>query len=247
MISALLYEWRRLWSVKSTWIVGGIYLFIVGFLGAGPIFLVKEENVQSWAGLYATPSTVLALVALSVVSAQAFGHEYRYGLIRLTLSEFPMREKVLIAKTLITSLYVTIMLFLAWCLLGVIGLVAGNKVSSTARGFSIGGERIPTLLEVFLWTIGYCLISFSVALLTRNLALGIVLPLLLDTLIEPLLGLINQITKDRIEWIVSNLPMTNASAWLQQDSNYSSPGLIFMAWVIAIYLLATARFAFKDA
>lgn len=246
-MSALLYEWRRLWSVRSTWIVGGIYLFIVGFLGAGPVFLVQEVNIQSWAGLYSTPSNVLALVALSVVASQAFGHEYRYGLIRLTLSEYPAREKVLLAKTIVTVTYVSIMLLIAWAVLGIIGALAGDRVSSHVAGFSLGGSRIPSLFEVFLWTVAYCILAFSIALLARNLALGIVLPLLLTTLIEPLLGVIDQVANHRISWLVNNLPMTNAQAWLNHDDNYANAGLIFAAWVIGLYLLATARFAVKDA
>lgn len=246
-MSALLYEWRRLWSVRSTWIVGGIYLFIVGFLGAGPVFLVQEVNIQSWAGLYSTPSNVLALVALSVVASQAFGHEYRYGLIRLTLSEYPAREKVLLAKTVVTVTYVSIMLLIAWAVLGIIGALAGDRVSNHVAGFSLGGSRIPSLFEVFLWTVAYCILAFSISLLARNLALGIVLPLLLTTLIEPLLGVIDQVANHRISWLVNNLPMTNAQAWLNHDDNYANAGLIFAAWVIGLYLLATARFAVKDA
>ena len=247
MISALIYEWRRLWSVRSTWIVGAIYLFIVGGLGAGPVFLVQEVNIQSWAGLYSTPSNVLALVALSVVAAQAFGHEYRYGLIRLTLSEYPARERVLLAKTAITIAYATIMLVIAWAMLGVIGALAGDRVSSHVQGFTLNGSRIPSLFDVFLWTIAYCILAFSISLLARNLALGIVLPLLLATLIEPLLGVINQVAKNRISWLVDNLPMTNANNWLNMEDAGSNAGLIFAAWVIGIYLLATARFAVKDA
>lgn len=247
MISALTYEWRRLWSVRSTWIVSAIYLFIVGFLGAGPIFLTQEVNLQSWAGLYSTPSNVLALVALSVVAAQAFGHEYRYGLIRLTLSEFPARERVLFAKTIVTLTYVTIMIIIAWSELGLIGLLAGDKVTSSTNGFTLSGPHIPSLSQIYVWSLAYCLLAFSISLLSRNLALGIVLPLLLTTLIEPLLGVINQVADNRINWLVSNLPMTNANSWLNDTSASANSFLIFAAWVISIYLLATARFAAKDA
>ena len=247
MISALMYEWRRLWSVRSTWFVSGMYLFVITFLGAGPIFLVKESSNQSWAGLYSTPSNVLALVVLSVVAAQAFGHEYRYGLIRLTLSEFPARERVLIATTAMIVVYTSIMLLLAWSVLGLIGVIAGDKVSSDVKGFSLNGPHIPSMLQIFLWSIAYCIFAFSISLLTRNLALGIVLPLLLSTLIEPLLGVINQVANNRIRIIVDNLPMTNANDWLNDTSTNSNSALIFAAWVIGVYLLAAARFASKDA
>lgn len=246
-MSVLTYEWRRLWSVRSTWINSGIYLLIVGLIGAGPIFLTQETIVQSWNGLYSTPSFVLALVALSVVAAQAFGHEYRYGLIRITLSEFPARERVLIAKTIMTIIYVGIMLIVAWAMLGIIGLLAGERVSSNVEGFSLVGTHIPSLTEVLLWSIAYCILAFSVSLLARNLALGIVLPLLMTTLIEPILGVINQLSENRINWIVNNLPMTNGQAWLNHDATFNNAGLIFTAWVLGSYLLAATRFAFKDA
>ena len=75
MISNLVYEWRRLWSIRATWIMTFMYLVIAGLLGAGPLFLGDGAfGTQTWAGLYSTNANFLCLVMLSVVASQFFGH-----------------------------------------------------------------------------------------------------------------------------------------------------------------------------
>ena len=100
MKSALVFEWRRLWSVRATWIMLLVFVSANTFFGIFPLFSARQEGMQSWIGLYNTPANFLSLVLISVVAAQVFGHEYRYGTIRLTLTEFPKREVVLFAISL---------------------------------------------------------------------------------------------------------------------------------------------------
>ena len=249
MISALRYEWRRLFSIRSTWIISGLYLALVGALGLIPIFSAGPGQTQSWSGLYSTPGNVLSLVLLSVIAAQSFGHEYRYGVIRLTLSEFPVREKILIAKTLILSTYVLTMTLLAWAVLGLGALIAGNeRVNSEAVGYSISGSNDKThMWQVLTFGIGYCILAMSITMLSRNLALGVTLPLLLATLIEPLIGAVLVMIKESFEPITKYLPLSSAQAWVVNAAGWPQAGLVFAAWVVGIYFLATFLFIKRDA
>ena len=250
MISALRYEWRRLNSIRSTWIISAMYLALVCVIGLIPVFLARPGTLaQSWAGLFSTPGNVLSAMLLSVVAAQTFGHEYRYGVIRLTLSEFPVREKILIAKTLIMSAYVIGMTLLAWAVLGLGGLVAGKeKVNSIAGGHTISGSDNSTQMwQVLAFGIGYCIFAMSITMLSRNLALGVTLPLLLATILEPLISGLLGMIREWLDSVTHYLPFSSAQAWVVNAPGWPQAGLVFAAWVVGIYFLATFFFIKRDA
>ena len=252
MLSSLLYELRRIRSIRATWIVSGIYLVSVGLLGALPIYLGRHDAksfvIQSWKGLYNTPANFLSVVLLSVIASQSFGHEYRYGTIRLTLSEFPRRERVIAAKSVVLAGYVILMTFLAWSVLGLVGRFApAGSMDSRAPGFILG-EGVPAdLWKVLVYGLGYAFIAFSISTITKNLALGIVIPLLLATVIEGLFTLINTLLNDRLLWLLHALPISNANAWLYGSQTLPHGGLVFAIWVLALYAGATALFVRRDA
>ena len=249
MIANLVYEWRRLWSVRATWIMTFVYLVITGLLGAGPLFLGDGGfGTQTWKGLYSTNANFLCLVMLSVVASQFFGHEYRYGTIRLTLTEFPKRERVVLAKTLLLALYVTLATILGWAVLGVVGSIAPEgSIGTNGPGLSINGGEPSELWQVLVFGFAYCLIAMSLTMITRNLALGIVLPLLLSSIIEGLIVLFAGLANGKMDWIVDALPFSNGTAWLTNLPDQPNAGLIFAAWVSGTYLIGSAMFFKRDA
>lgn len=249
MISNLVYEWRRLWSVRATWIMTFVYLVVAGLLGAGPLFLGDGSfGTQTWAGLYSTNANFLCLVMLSVVASQFFGHEYRYGTIRLTLTEFPKRERVVLAKTLVLAVYVTISTFLGWAVLGVIGAIAPEgSIGTEGPGLNINGGESSELWEVLVFGFAYCLIAMSLTMITRNLALGVVLPLLTFSVIEGLVTLFAGLAKGKMDWFVDALPFSNGTAWLTHLPDQPNAGLIFLAWVVGVYVIGAAMFFKRDA
>ena len=249
MIANLVYEWRRLWSVRATWIMTFVYLVITGLLGAGPLFLGDGGfGTQTWKGLYSTNANFLCLVMLSVVASQFFGHEYRYGTIRLTLTEFPKRERVVLAKTLLLVLYVTLATILGWAVLGVVGFIAPEgSIGTEGPGLSINGGEPSELWQVLVFGFAYCLIAMSLTMITRNLALGIVLPLLLSSIIEGLIVFSAGLANGKMDWIVDALPFANGTAWLTNLPDQPNAGLIFAAWVAGTYLIGSAMFFKRDA
>jgi hypothetical protein len=87
----------------------------------------------------------------------------------------------------------------------------------------------------------------SLTMITRNLALGIVLPLLVFAVIENLIVLFSGLAKGKMDWIVDILPFTNGTAWLTNLPDSPNAGLIFAAWVAALYLIGSAMFFKRDA
>ncbi len=78
MKTALVFEWRRIWSVRATWIMLLAFVSANGFFGIFPLFSARQQSMHSWLGLFNTPANFLSLVLISVVGAQVFGHEYRW-------------------------------------------------------------------------------------------------------------------------------------------------------------------------
>jgi ABC-type transport system involved in multi-copper enzyme maturation permease subunit len=226
-----------------------VYLAVTGLLGAGPLFLGDGGfGTQTWKGLYSTNANFLCLVMLSVVASQFFGHEYRYGMIRLTLTEFPKRERVLLAKTIILAAYVTISTFLGWAVLGVVGFIAPEgSIGTEGSGLNINGGEPSELWQVLVFGFAYCLIAMSLTMITRNLALGIVLPLLMSAVIEGLITLFAGLANGNMDWLVDILPFSNGTAWLTNLPDAPNAGLIFAAWTIGMYLIGSAMFFKRDA
>lgn len=248
MVNALIFEWRRIVSIRATWIMLFIFIAINSVFGILPLFLSDELGMQNWLGLYNTPTNFLSLVILSVVGAQVFGHEYRYGTIRLTLTEFPKREVIMLAKSLMLAAFVVFSVVLSWAVLGLLALFAPEgSISDKNVGYTIGPNTPADLWKVMLYVLAYVFLAMSIAAISRNLALGIVLPLLMSTVIEGLLTILNQLAKNRFDWFIDIMPFENANDWLGDGGLYTSPGLTYAAWVVGFYLLATVLFFRKDA
>ena len=246
MIAALKYEWRRLWSIRATYVVSVTYLALVGLVAGIPIFLSKPIVAISWKTLYSTPAFFLCAVVISVIAAQTFGHEYRYGLIRLTLSEFPNRSIVILAKSIILTVYILGMTVLAWSVLGLIGILAPEGAIETgATGMSPVGVEVSALWVVPTFTIGYCFFTMSVTMITRNLPLGITVPLLLAAFVESLATVLIAMVNHNGGWMNNNLPMSNGLAWV--NGGGSGHGVVFGCWVLALFAIGSALFVKRDA
>ena len=87
----------------------------------------------------------------------------------------------------------------------------------------------------------------SLTMITRNLALGIVLPLLIFAVIEQLIQLFANLANGKMDWIVEILPFVNGNAWLTNLPDTPNAGLIFAGWVVGLYLIGSAMFFKRDA
>jgi ABC-2 type transport system permease protein len=285
MIPALRYEWRRLITLRSTWI-----LLLLATATTVLLALLQVSLAEDFAGIDGrapidlvidNAHNPISLTLISVVTAMTFGHEYRYGLVRLTLTSLPRRGRVFLAKTLISAVYA----FVAYGL----GLLA-----SFATAYAFGDERVrfrsltartrnssdadlgqwssvlwEDLVRAAGYVVLYSLIAMAIALLLRNLALGVIIPLIASTLVEPLLlGFL----ETRALWLNDVLPFTNGALFLDWSAtgdpittsgsaadplaldyatgNPITPpraGLVFTAWTAMLLASAYALFETRDA
>jgi ABC-2 type transport system permease protein len=193
MNGALAYEWRRITSVRSTyWFSGMAILFsaLIAFFiavsfsssdftngGISNFFQASTLVVTAGASVLFVP--VLSAPFCAVIGAMSFGHEYRYGIIRQTLTAIPDRMTVFVAKLAV---------LVAW-LLGVMLVTVVINIGLGALfldNFSLHSEALRPIINYVLYNVAWGISGFGLAALLRNLAGALVAVLVYPLVVEPI-------------------------------------------------------------
>jgi ABC-type transport system involved in multi-copper enzyme maturation permease subunit len=254
MSRILAFEWRRAVSLRSTWgflalgmamlvfIAWAAMIFNAAQEGAEPGAEPSMEGVASFDG-----GGPLGILVLTTVSAQAFGHDYRDGTMRLVLSQFPKRAKVFLAKVTVPSGFVVVTILLA---LG-ISLVGAALLFDVAPQQGWGEVAAIGLRQVGLG-LWWGLIVIGVTALIRNLAAGIIISLVFALILENLaIGLLVRTDPttgeevSRAPLLTENLPFTNALQWAFEGGGRAAT--VAVVWAVGVLGLACALFIRRDA
>jgi ABC-2 type transport system permease protein len=258
MTAALRYEWRRITTVRSTWIcliiaaLVGIGSGLLGYLVSFQTF-TPPGDVTRW---YLAVTFLLAITNVLglVIGAQAIGQEYRFDIIRLTLTAFPYRARILTAKVLVVIVWAMI-LGLTTMLAGLLTAAAFGHVLPDG---GITGEYWSRLVVSLVVVVGWALIGFAVACVTKQTALGIVLPLVWGLVVETaLVGILGSGTSPKLPWLNYVLPFVNSTRAVEvadsgsisvvnQLSGWSALG-VFYVWIVAFAVGAYLLFIKRDA
>lgn len=231
-MTAIRYELFRLRSIRSTTILAACLVL------AGPVAgaLQRNADLSSSAGLHQVIGLIsqLMMIVASVIPAQAIGQEYRFGLIRQTLTLFPKRTGILAAKWLVSSTIATLASICS-CLLA---LVAAAIVSGSAVDY---GSAATMLLRLALYLFVYFTIVFAVTVLTRQTALGVILPLLFTLFIEG--GLLETLLKIPAEF----LPFGSGGEFRVAETGAWSQLAVFAGYAVLAYVVGLVVFRSRDA
>ncbi len=257
MTGVLRYEWLRLRTVRSTWvlIVFGIVLpvaltFFVAWSTAG--FLIEGDQAgpggpgsEGFAPAGLSGATVLLLGSLLVtIGAAAFGQEYRHGLIRITLAAFPHRNTVFIGKTIMVIVVVAITTVVAIILIAIanhLGLLLGGASASTDVAGSLQVQVRALLVVLF-----FVLAALAITALTRNQPIGILVPIIAAAVVEPIITLIASLQD--WTWITWVLPFNGALAAVATTGTEAWGHLaVALVWLLAILIPAWVLFIRRDA
>ncbi len=172
--SALLAEWRKLTSVRSTmWTL--VSLVVVG---AGLTILICALNAEWLAsdaadespGSFVTWGMNIAQLTAVVLGVLAVSTEYATGMIRTTFAAVPSRGRVLAAK----SVLVVAVLFVAGTLTTLAGYLAGNWfLDREGVGVPLEGDALRAMYGGGLYLAGLGLFAVAVAFLLRHTAAAI--------------------------------------------------------------------------
>lgn len=250
MTAALRYEWVRVTTVRSTWIslaLTFVGVLLLSYLSSSPYYQAFDaagepigEPFVPWFESFAQP-LVFAAIFASVVAAQSLGQEYRFGIIRLTLTAFPKRGQILIAKAMLV----------------VLTAVAFTAVSYLASWLALVARGYPTppdgstdvdatfLLRGLVYVVLWALSAWALAGLTRQTAIGIAVPIVSGLIVEQILG---AVLSDRAPWLAEVLPWSSATRWPGDEPGAGWYGLgVFALWVAVLVALEVVSFLRRDA
>ena len=255
MKAAFLYEWRRAVTLRSTWWIAGsalvtsLFFTWVAFkietgvsnVSDGPLALAKHTSfaivVNSMQGPYQIVTTIIAAFA-----AMAWGHEYRYGLTRVTFSSFPRRGEVFLAKTSVILIVTTLIwLVMTSSSVGLLKLIDSKKQISFNFFEKLSGPDVwasgdsgrllnysSVAFEMLLRTLAYVLILVllvaAISAITRSLPLALVLSSIWPLFVEKLLLALSQaLGKGRLGWLNDVAPFDNAERFVLWRAGFDLP------------------------
>jgi len=195
VIAALRYEWRRLWTIRSTyWLIGTVLAMQLTFCfmlvaTTGPVSSLVDarEVVSAIVSLGASygVSPLFSAYIIGLLGVFCFGHEYRHGMIRATLTAVPNRLAVFTAKALTTAALAG-GLALACALIG----MAAAALFIDTRGALSSAAVWGVVLGLVLFTMLFGLCGMATAALLRNQTGAVALMLLVPSVIESVVRLL---------------------------------------------------------
>lgn len=194
MSKALAFEWVRIRTIRSTWVlsVASLALTVLAAVAftlnpvsgsEGPSGPVGDQAAYA---MVITAAAQLTPLLMGLLGAFAFGHEYRYGTIRSALTALPRRPAVAAAKVVMVAVWAAVVAVIAVALAGlVVVLFAGSRF---APGTSLTGGHTPRVaLGVVAYVVLFSLVGLAFGWLFRNVPAAVTLLLVLPLVVEPLL------------------------------------------------------------
>lgn len=199
MRDALTYEWYRIRSIRSTWWITAVAV-VVGIslstlfawairteltahgVQAGDIEQIPPAVVTQLAASGEVPSVVCFLLA--ILGVFAWGHEYRHGMIRASLTALRSRTALWVAKFLVTAAWVAVVAVVT--MLGS-ALAAQVFISQFAPVFT--WEVLGVIARQTVYGVILAWLAMALTALTRSQAFAMVTIFLWPLLVEPLIHL----------------------------------------------------------
>ncbi len=267
MTAALRYEWRRLVTLRSTyWLVAASLVIAVALSSLIAWGFSDVEVVQEGAdfvlaaiatqGAGAGFAPFLIAYVMSIFGVLTFGHEYRHGMIRATLTAVPGRLAVFGAKVVLTALVA-----------GLTALACTGAGLLAARVF-FGDIAMPAdvvgrlLFGASLYVALFSLVGLALAAIFRNQIAAIVVVLLFPLIGESIIRLILIIPEafDSIQDAAGYLPFDAGAqmfTFLDLDQMLEifgfqaqgpvGGGITFGVFTAALLALAAVLFVRRDA
>lgn len=193
MRGALRYEWKRITTVRSTYwfsamalgLSGLIAFFIAYGFSSSDLSSDSVSNFVQASTLVVTAGgsfgfvPVLSAPFCAVLGAMAFGHEYRYGTIKQTLTAVPDRVSVFFSKLIMLVIWLVALMVVIVFVNMAFGAIFLDK-------FSLGGSTIRPIIDFVLYNVAFGLAGFGWAAILRNLAGALVAVLVYPFVLEPI-------------------------------------------------------------
>ncbi len=249
MMQSLKAEFRKLTTVRSTYVLSGIALALVLFIS----FYGEGFKADSYTPLFLANVAVNVAMAISfftaIISVLLMAHEYRYNTIAYTLTLSNSRSKVLAAKIATVLGFTTMLVIVA----------VGLSVGMAALGASLADHHLPhqdfNILLIFGKSIFYCsgfaLAALLFTALLRNITASIAVLFILPNTLEQLLQLL---LKDNAIYLpftalgeVAVVGPPHASAGGSATASPLHGAIVFIVYIVIGWAIAWYLFLRRDA
>jgi len=245
MIAALRAEWRKLFTIRSTYV-----LIAMAFLFLGLVELYAKGYKASAADLnnphHIADSLIIGLNSLpvvlgTIVAVLLMTHEYRYNTIMYTLTAINSRSKVLLAKILAVSVFA---LGFTFAIVAVSPILIYLGVH--AHGNSLAAQTLPygdLLWRCLFFGWASILAGLLLATLIRN-QIGAVVALFVIPTLEQVAALLLKNNAVYLPFMSFNEVLTSPE---KGSISYAHAALVFSAYLIVGWIVAWVLFLRRDA
>lgn len=241
MIRNINYEIVRARTLKSSWIfpvIGIALCWMLAYFGMNdvvPNYSAEGELIfPSFVTAVNNSYSPLSIFFITIGFAQAFGHEYRDGTMRLTLSAFPVRTRVLVSKFLIPAIFSA-----ASALIAIAGIWAIYATQIPQTDYS---NALLAVGRHTLFTIIWGLLVASVVIFTRIMAAGIAGLVVWAAILESLVG---AVLSSKFPKLPDYLPLNAGMTWAA-NGNTRDFAVLAVASTLVVGL-ASIKFLTRDA
>jgi ABC-2 type transport system permease protein len=237
MIGLFKYEFLRITSLRSSWvltILGTLMVTAITFLGISELTRVGSSDTASEFKEFVTIFVPLWGIWAATVASQAFGHDYRHGTIRLTLSTFPNRLQVYVVRVLAVVIWCAI-----WLAVTIAIVLA--EISLKAPGGLLLTDFDKSIFRMSVFFLLFILSAIAIVMITRILALGTIVPLMMATTVENLVAFF---IPENLKWTAEYYPYSNAMNWAMPWNFESTTYSVYPLAILTAALLAIAGLMF---
>ncbi|MGW0818647.1 ABC transporter [Streptomyces viridiviolaceus] len=242
---AVVAEWIKLWSVRSTWwcLLGGAGLMLVTtpIIGA-TMANNKEEGTTVPVGDVAVATVYVAQFALIALAMLMITAEYASGSMRTTLQSVPMRGRLLAAKTAVAGA----VSLLAGIGFGLIG-VGVSSMSLGDKAETAGGDALGSALRIGVYLALVSVLTIAVAVAVRSAA-GTLTIVFVGLTVLPVVLQASDI--DPLVTLAERMPNSAGTVFMNADTTPYGPGmglLLLVLWAFGALALGFYAFRKRDA
>lgn len=247
MLPAITSEFRKLFTIRSTYIISFLAMALAVFFSFYVEGLRGADNIMFTGKLQNEILSSVTLLAIfgAIVATLLITHEYRYNTIMYTLTSSNSRGKVLFAKIVAVLGY-----SLLYMVIGVAISVAAMYAGLAIKDLSPISQTVhwgDLLWRCLFYMLGYGLAGLVLGFLARQVVGAIVVIFLFPSTIEPLLGLLLKENAKYLPFTAFNRVVDTSTPTANGALSPGKGALIFGAYLLVGWIVAWTLFYKRDA
>lgn len=250
MFSAIRSDFRKLLTIRSTYIlttiaillVGGVSLYFQGYKGVGADSATAISSLLDASAGY-------AVIFVTIIGILFMAHEYRYNTIMYTMTANASRTRIFLSKLTTIGIFAALFALLISAV-----AVASYMIGLNLKGTTLITQNIDALSQVgrvVFYFVAYGIIGVLLASLIRNLVGTIAFFFIVPSSIEPLLSAF-VLKGNKAEYLpftaLDNTVNAGMGAMIQNPKLTSTDSMLLVVLYLAIVsVVAWLLFLKRDA